>query len=208
MQQSEMLLFVYGSLTDGMVHFDKLKPYVVEKKNAKYLGFAYRTPVGYPVLLNTNAQGTLDGAQWIEGQLLTLSAPDLFYRILDEYYGYSPFTPDKSLHWKEKTEVQCETGDTINCSIYLMNPSKLPKGSSYIEDGNWRKSLDLQPPLMNELTEKQVTYIKRLSQSSGREIVPIDLNLYRELLKLELIVDKGRRLALTKLGKEVARHLV
>lgn len=57
------------------------------------------------------------------------------------------------------------------------------------------------------LTEKQASYIKRLNHTSGREIIPIDLNLYRELMKLELIVDKGRRLALSKLGKEVAKSL-
>jgi hypothetical protein len=33
------------------------------------------------------------------------------------------------------------------------------------------------------------------------------MELYRELMKLELVVDKGRRLALSKLGQEVARYL-
>ncbi len=58
-----------------------------------------------------------------------------------------------------------------------------------------------------ELSPRQATYVKRLSQITGREIVPIDLDLYRELLKLEIIIDKGRRLALTKLGKMVAATL-
>ena len=41
------------------------------------------------------------------------------------------------------------------------------------------------------------------------DIIPIDdLTLYRELMKLELIVDKGRRLALSSLGKEVYNHLI
>ncbi len=61
--------------------------------------------------------------------------------------------------------------------------------------------------LVHELTSRQAGYVKRLSQILGREIVPIDLDLYRELLKLGLIIDKGRRLALTKLGKEVAAAL-
>jgi hypothetical protein len=61
--------------------------------------------------------------------------------------------------------------------------------------------------MTSKLTEKQATYIQRLGRSSGREIVPIDLTLYRELMNLELIVDKGRRLALSKLGQEVFRHL-
>ena len=61
--------------------------------------------------------------------------------------------------------------------------------------------------MISQLSEKQATYVKRLGKSTSREIVPIDLNLYRELMNLELIVDKGRRLALSKLGLEVYRHL-
>ena len=57
------------------------------------------------------------------------------------------------------------------------------------------------------LTDGQRQYILRLGATSGREIVPIDMKLYRELLNLEMIVDKGRRLALSKLGHEVFRYL-
>ena len=63
------------------------------------------------------------------------------------------------------------------------------------------------PSIVNQLTERQSSYIRKLSQTTGRDIVPIDLDLYRELMKLNLIVDKGRRLALSKLGKEIARFL-
>ena len=76
-----------------------------------------------------------------------------------------------------------------------------------IENGDWRQSLKENPVLPDSLTEKQVCYIRKLGASSGRDIVPIDLQLYRELMKLDLIVDKGRRLALTKLGKDVYRFL-
>ncbi len=61
--------------------------------------------------------------------------------------------------------------------------------------------------LKNDLSEKQMDYILRLGKVSGREIVPIDLQLYRELMNLEIIVDKGRRLALSKLGHEIYRFL-
>ncbi len=65
-----------------------------------------------------------------------------------------------------------------------------------------------QSSILSILTERQEAYIKKLGKSTGREIVPIDLPLYRELMNLELIVDKGRRLALSKLGHEVYRNLV
>ena len=61
--------------------------------------------------------------------------------------------------------------------------------------------------IINKLTAKHVNYIKKLGTSSGRDVIPIDLDLYRELLKMELIIDKGRRLALSKLGQEVFRYL-
>lgn len=61
--------------------------------------------------------------------------------------------------------------------------------------------------LKTDLTEKQKDYILRLGRVSGREIIPIDLPLYRELMNLEIIVDKGRRLALSKLGHEIYRYL-
>jgi hypothetical protein len=64
-----------------------------------------------------------------------------------------------------------------------------------------------EPVFTEKLSEKQKSYVQRLGAISGREIVPIDLGLYRELMNLELIVDKGRRLALSKLGQEVYRYL-
>jgi hypothetical protein len=80
--------------------------------------------------------------------------------------------------------------------------------SWYIKlDGDWKSLLLNQANLLDKLTERQKTYIQRLGASLGREIVPIDLPLYRELMNLELIVDKGRRLALSKLGQEVYRYL-
>ena len=61
-----------------------------------------------------------------------------------------------------------------------------------------------QPPIVNLLQDRHKDYIVRLSKTKGRDILPIKLDLYRELLSMELIVDKGRRLALTPLGKEAS----
>lgn len=61
--------------------------------------------------------------------------------------------------------------------------------------------------LTAKLSLEQVLYLRKLSSATGRQVVPINLRLYRELLNLELIVDKGRRLALSKLGHEVIRFL-
>ena len=131
----------------------------------------------------------------------------MVYRLLDEFHGVSPFAPQKSLFFKESVNVASEDGQVRSATIYMMNPTLLPKAAHLIEHGDWLADLREKPALADTLTERQANYVRRLAASSGREIVPIDMQLYRELLKLELIVDKGRRLALSKLGHEVARFI-
>lgn len=204
--QHQMSLFVYGSLSSGMVHFEKIRGFITASQAASISGFVYRLPVGYPVYLSRDISGASENSVQIHGQLVSLDGPDVAFRILDEFHGYSPLVPDKSLFWKEKVFAETQSG-VVEAEVYALNPSKLPRGSELIGDGDWQRELSLRPALPAILTERQSTYVKKLNASTGREIVPIDLQLYRELLKLDLIVDKGRRLALTKLGKEVARYL-
>ena len=144
----------------------------------------------------------------VRGQLVELKASDILLGLLDEFFGFNRLDPDKSIYSRESVQVQSESGsEPINAWVYFLNPKKLPPGAVLIEGGDWKRSLQETPALTSKLSEKQITYIQRLGKSTGREIVPIDLPLYRELMNLELIVDKGRRLALSKLGFEVYRHL-
>lgn len=193
-------LFVYGSFFKGMVHYNKLKDYVVSARPATVRGGMYRLQVGYPVYVS-------EGDCEIAGLLVQLEAPDVLFRILDEFHGFSPVSPEKSLYWKLDVKVKLEEGGEEEALIYALNPAKLPKSAVYIPDGRWLESLQETPALTETLTERQISYVKKLGSTTGRDIVPIDLDLYRELMKLDLIVDKGRRLALTKLGKEVYRYL-
>jgi hypothetical protein len=103
--------------------------------------------------------------------------------------------------------VRLGGGAETSAWVYVLNPEKLPPTAVKIVGGDWQASLVSQPVLTEKLTERQRNYILRLGASTGREIVPIDLPLYRELMNLEMIVDKGRRLALSKLGHEVYRYL-
>jgi gamma-glutamylcyclotransferase (GGCT)/AIG2-like uncharacterized protein YtfP len=185
-----------------MVHFEKLAQYVVESCPATIMGQVYRLAVGYPVVVRQEDKPQTQ----IPGQLLTIRAPDLVFKILDEFQGFSPLVPEKSLFFKETIVAQTESGP-VEATIYVMNPGKLPKSAKLIEDGNWMADIQSSSPITHSLTERQSSYVKRLSQVTGREILPIDMELYRELMKLELVVDKGRRLALSKLGQEVARYL-
>ncbi|WP_413559477.1 gamma-glutamylcyclotransferase family protein [Bdellovibrio sp. HCB209] len=193
--------FVYGSLTEGMVHYSKIQNFIESLSFARIKATAYRLKVGYPALVK-------GGSDLVPGQLVELKASELLVGLLDEFYGFNQLDPEKSLYSREEVDVFVEgSSEPIKAWTYFLNPLKLPVNASVIEGGDWRKSMEDQPLMTSKLTEKQSTYIQRLGRSTGREIVPIDLTLYRELMNLELIVDKGRRLALSKLGQEVFKHL-
>jgi gamma-glutamylcyclotransferase (GGCT)/AIG2-like uncharacterized protein YtfP len=192
--------FVYGSLCTGMVHFSKIQAFIEFSETAQIKATAYRLKVGFPVLLN-------QGSDSVPGIFVELKSSDLLVPLLDQFFGFNPLNPEKSLHHRQEVEVQLAAGRTENAFTYFLNPEKLPSTATFIEGGDWKKSLEEAPALTEKLSEKQKAYVARLGSSTGREIIPIDLQLYRELMNLELIVDKGRRLALSKLGHEVYRHL-
>lgn len=205
---SGMSLFAYGSLSKGFVHYGKISNYVVNARPAKVSGFVYQLEVGYPVFLDEDPKKEISRSpQLVNGTLLELEGPDLVFKLLDEFHGYNALAVEKSLFFKKELSAELETGEKAPVTAYCLNPKKLPKAAQFLEDGDWKSLLSSQAPLTSLLNEKQSAYIKKLGASTGREIVPIDLALYRELMKMDIIVDKGRRLALTKLGKEVFRYL-
>ncbi|MEN0057882.1 MAG: gamma-glutamylcyclotransferase family protein [Bdellovibrio sp.] len=193
--------FVYGSFCEGMVHFSKIQEFIESSVNARVKGEVYRLRVGFPVFLKT-------GSDLVPGQLVELRATEFLLNLMDEFFGVNRDNPHLSLYSREEIEVYPEgASEATRAWIYVLNSLKLPQGALRISGGDWQKSLRDRPAITSQLTEKQTTYIQKLGRSSGREIVPIDLTLYRELMNLELIVDKGRRLALSKLGQEVYKHL-
>lgn len=199
METVSIKLFVYGSWAQGFVHFEKIKALVSSIVPATIVGQAYRLPAGYPVVAEI-------GEDLIEGEVLTLPVSEFLVNLLDEFHGFNKIEESKSLFFRRKIRAVTEAGEE-SVWTYFVNPAKMPKKSSAIAGGKWRDSIRELPPLPEKLTERQRTYIQRLGQSTGREIVPIDLPLYRELMNLELIVDKGRRLALSKTGNEVFKYL-
>lgn len=192
--------FAYGSMCEGMVHFSKIQSFIESSVPAQIRATAYRLKVGFPALVNS-------GSDIISGHLLEVRSSDLLLGLLDEFFGVNQLDPAKSLYHRQESTVSVEGQGLQKAWVYYLNPQKLPPTAAVIQGGDWQKSLEELPALTEKLTEKQKSYISKLGSSSGREIVPIDLQLYRELMNLELIVDKGRRLALSKLGHEVYRHL-
>lgn len=193
-------IFFYGSFMTGMVHHNKVAAFVKEVKPAKTLGALYRLPAGYPAML--------DGTNPVKGELATLNNFKDIIKLLDEFEGFSPTNPEKSLYNRVEKEIEVEGGKKpVTAFVYVLNPSKLPKEATIVESGDFRAIMGQNPPLPTLLSESQKRYILKLGASSGRDIVPINLDIYRDLLNKGLIVDKGRRLALTNLGIEVYRFL-
>jgi gamma-glutamylcyclotransferase (GGCT)/AIG2-like uncharacterized protein YtfP len=204
---TESKFFVYGSLTEGLVHFNRIRDFVVNKVDATLTGSVYRLKVGYPVFVE-------QGQDTVIGQLLTIRTSDLLFNLLDAFHGVLPDNPAKSLYFRKfvnvnlKNESGTSASDLIEQAwVYILNPLKLPVDAVQIKDGDWQSDLRATPCLPEKLSDRQKNYVLKLGASSGREIVPIDLGLYRELMNLELIVDKGRRLALSKLGLDVYKYL-
>jgi len=193
-------IFVCGSLAQGMIHNQKFF------KNAQFIshgyakGTVYRLEVGYPVFVNV-------GENFIPGEIFEIEMSDILIALLDEFHGYSTLHPEKSLYIRSEIEVITGDSGSEHVSCYALNPAKLPKTAKKIESGNWQEDFEVNPPLTEKLSGREKEYVRKLGQSSGRDIVPIQLDLYRQLMNLGLIVDKGRRLALSKLGQEVLRFL-
>jgi hypothetical protein len=198
---TETKFFVFGSFCEGLVHFNKLQAFITESEWARTHGCAYRLKSGYPVFSD-------EGQDWVPGQLVSLkSSSSLLIPLLDEFHGVSHLDPKKSLHFRKAVTVTTDSGLQVEAQAYVVNPLKLSTSAQRVPNGDWLQSLKSNPPLVQSLTDRQREYIHRLGKATGREIVPIDLPLYRELMNLEIIVDKGRRLALSKFGHEVFRYL-
>jgi gamma-glutamylcyclotransferase (GGCT)/AIG2-like uncharacterized protein YtfP len=197
-----MRFFMIGSWTEGMMHFQKLMPFIVSYEPATIHATAYRLPIGFPVI-------TEDKTQAIQGQLIELRVDDTLLALMDTLHGVKVNDPAKGLHYRAKAQVTKASGQVDLVEVYFFNPKKLTSKAKVIAHGHWKQSLQDEQPLPLQLSEKQKTYVLKLGAVKGRDIVPInDLALYRELMKLDLIVDKGRRLALSSLGKEVYNHLL
>ncbi len=197
-----MRFFVIGSWTEGMLHFQKLRPFIISYEKAAIRGQVYRLPAGFPVIVK-------EGDDEIVGQLVELKQDDALIALMDAFHGVHPADPGKGLHKRETIQIQKTSGEFEEAQIYLYNPKKLTAKAQKIAGAVWQDLMKLEPSMSEQLTERQKMYVLKLGAAKGRDIIPInDLTLYRELMKLELIVDKGRRLALSSLGKEVYNHLI
>lgn len=197
---SLMNFYVYGSLTNGEIHFNKFFSCSAGTTAGVIKGAAYRLEVGYPIVIK-------EGVNEIPGEIVTCQVSETSLRLMDEFHGFSRINPEKSLYIREEVSVRTQSGEMVQAQCYFFNPLKLPKSAKLIAHGNWQEDIRINPPYTSKLNEREKDYIRKLGNSSGREIVPYQLDLYRELTNKGIIVDKGRRLALTRFGQEVLRFI-
>lgn len=190
--------FSYGAFAQGRVHHSKFAQLIENTQRAHVVGEAYRLRSGYPVLSVQN-QGHL-----IAGDLYTLNVTETFWAIIDELLGYNPSKPEKSFLVRQTVTAWDGQGLPVEAEIYVLNPIRAHHFDKKITNGDWLADLTQYPPLVEQLESRHKEYIAKLSKSRGRDIVPIKLDMYRELMSLQMIVDKGRRLALTQLGQETS----
>ena len=190
--------FAYGSFAKGQFHHSKISQLICGEKKAFVKADVYRLRCGFPALVPSN-NGDL-----VEGVVYDLNAPETFWSIIDELLGVDLSRQEKCFFNRKTVEVQVDNFSYVQSQAYCLNHKKMTSAHKKITGGDWMNDLLKRPPITLSLQARQKQYIHKLSKTKGRDIVPIKLDLYRELMNMELIVDKGRRLALTPLGKETA----
>ena len=191
-------LFLYGSFSEGEIHYGRVDQLVQTRRPGFVKGRTYRLPCGYPVL-DVEEKESL-----ISGTVVEIDAPESFFPILDAFFI---FAGNKSLFRRVAVEALVENYSKVEVQAYVLNNGVSHYPLRKIEDGQWEKDMKTAPLLQEKLSQRQKDYLIKLSTLKGREILPVRLELYRELMTLGLIVDKGRRLALTPLGREVSLFL-
>lgn len=193
--------FIYGVYDENQKCHDRFKNFIVKKEKAYTKGSLHVLSCGLGLL-------SPEGNSLIPGTLVELDMPESYLPILDVLSGYDVAAPKKSFVYRQTITVSPVEAQPLQTQTYCINAEKKIAGIKKLEgeelDAYFGQS---KLSLIDKLTERQKTYLQKLAQAKGREIVPVDMALYRELMSLELIVDKGRRLALTRLGSEISLFL-
>lgn len=193
--------FIYGVYDEDQKCHARFKNFIVKKEKAYTKGSLHVLSCGLGLL-------SPEGQSVIPGHLIELEIPDSYWPILDMLSGFDASSAKKSFVHRQPVSVSLLEAQPLQTQAYCINPEKKIAGIKRLEGEELHAYFEKPTAcLIDKLTERQKTYIQKLAQAKGREIVPVDMALYRELMSLELIVDKGRRLALTRLGSEISLFL-
>jgi len=189
--------FTYGAFSKGQVHYSKFSKMIVGRKKAFVKANAYRLHCGYPILDTSKTE------ELIAGTLVELEAPESFWSVLDGLLGVDQLEAEKGFLKRCSILTMIDSFTSIKAQTYCINPKKLTKAHKKINRYQWPHEINKELKILTKLNDRHRQFLSRLSKVRGRDIVPIELDIYRELLSMDIIVDRGRRLALTPLGKEV-----
>ena len=192
--------FLYGVYDEGGACFGRFKNFIRQSRPAMAKGSLYQLQSGFSLIFN-------EGERLVRGTLVQLDIPEAQWVLFDALNGCGlEKVSAKSFIVKDRIRLNSEEFAELSVDAYCLNPEKILMTSGEIQPEQLNASADV-PTLVSGLTDRQKLYIQKLSKTKGREVVPIDLAIARELISKELIVDKGRRLALTNLGSEVSCFL-
>lgn len=193
--------FLYGVYDENQKCHSRFKEFIVKKEKAYVKGSLHVLNCGLALLSS-------EGSSVIPGHVVELECPESYLSILDMLSGYDPQSPKKSFVHRVSVQASVVEAQPVETQAYCLNSEKKIAGLRKLDCAELQAYFGASKEnIIDKLTERQKTYIQKLAQAKGREIVPVDMALYRELMSLELIVDKGRRLALTRLGSEVSLFL-
>lgn len=193
--------FLYGAYDENQKCHARYKEFIVKKEKAYVKGSLHVLNCGLGLL-------STEGSSVIPGHLVDIECPESYLAVLDMLSGYDASAPKKSFVHRVTVQASVVEAQAVETQTYCLNPDKKIAGLRKLDCGELETYFSASKEnIIDKLTERQKTYIQKLAQAKGREIVPVDMALYRELMSLELIVDKGRRLALTRLGSEVSLFL-
>lgn len=192
--------FLYGAYGEGQPCFGRFKNFIRQAQPVVVCGTMYKLQSGLSLLVN-------EGEGSVSGLAVALDIPDSQWPIFDALNGCH-LEPASAKNFIIKEKVVVIEGELIDTSLdaYCLNPQKKLQTLGPAT-GAEAASLTVGGAILSTLTERQKNYIQKLAKVKGREVVPIDLAVSRELISMQLIVDKGRRLALTNLGQEVSCFL-
>ncbi len=194
--------FLYGVYSEGQPCHDRFKNFIKNSQPATVKGTIYKLQCGLSLILN-------EGENTVSGQAVELDITESQWPLLDGLNGCGlAATIEKSFIIKETLNVFGLAEGEVKLPSYCLNPLKKEQTLGALDEFEASRPVQqTSGSLLEKLTDRQRIYIHKLSRAKGREIIPVDMALYRELISLELIVDKGRRLALTNLGHEVSHFL-
>lgn len=193
--------FLYGVYDEDQQCHSRFKEFIVSKDKGYVKGALYQLNCGLSLM-------STEGSSLIPGHFVHMEFPETYLSVLDALCGYDMASPKKCFVTRKPVDVFGLESASQQAQAYCLNGEKKISGLRFIGEEHVQPAMfSHTDSLIDKLTERQKTYIQKLAQARGREIVPVDMALYRELMSLELIVDKGRRLALTKLGSEISLFL-